>query len=95
MDGPSHRLFNVAAQAVRIFSGVQQDDRFDRDPLIATRPRLPAERTQRQIVAHVLERVFRGSAQKLVMQALSSRNVSREELSEIRALLDKMERGDP
>ena len=59
------------------------------------RPQVPADKTQRQLVADLTERVFRGSAQKLVMQALSSRNVSRAELCEIRALLDKMERGTP
>ncbi|MGA2615979.1 MAG: BlaI/MecI/CopY family transcriptional regulator [Thermoguttaceae bacterium] len=56
------------------------------------RPRVPADKTQRQLVADLMERVFRGSAQQLVMQALSSKNVSREELSEIRALLDDLER---
>jgi predicted transcriptional regulator len=59
------------------------------------RPQASADKTQRQLVADLTERVFRGSAQKLVMQALSSKNVSRAELSEIRALLDKMERGTP
>jgi predicted transcriptional regulator len=56
------------------------------------RPRVPADKTQRQLVADLMDRVFRGSAQQLVMQALSSKNVSREELSEIRALLDDLER---
>ncbi len=49
------------------------------------RPQVPADKTQRQLVADLTERVFRGSAQKLVMQALSSKNVSRAELCEIRA----------
>ncbi len=49
-------------------------------------------RTQRQIVGQVLEQVFEGSAQQLVMQALSSRKSSPAELAEIRQLLDKLER---
>lgn len=48
----------------------------------------PQEQTQRQIVADLLERVFDGSAAKLVMQALAAANTSREELAEIRKLLD-------
>ena len=59
------------------------------------RPRVPADKTQRQLVTDLMDRVFRGSAQKLVMQALNSKNVSREELSEIRSLLDEIERGNP
>jgi BlaI family penicillinase repressor len=49
------------------------------------------EQTQRQVLGHLLERVFSGSAHKLVMQALSSKKASREELAEIRKLLDEME----
>ena len=49
------------------------------------------QRTQRQIVADVVERAFGGSPAKLVMQALSGRKASTEELNEIRELLDKLE----
>jgi predicted transcriptional regulator len=56
------------------------------------RPRVPTDKTQRQLVADLMDRVFRGSAQQLVMQALNSKNVSPEELSEIRTLLDDLER---
>jgi predicted transcriptional regulator len=51
----------------------------------------PAEETQRQLVGDLLERAFRGSAQQLVLQALSSKKASRAELAEIRKLLDQME----
>ncbi len=56
------------------------------------RPRVPAEKTQRQLVADLLERAFEGSARQLVMQALSSSKVTPQELAEIRALLDELER---
>jgi predicted transcriptional regulator len=51
------------------------------------------EQTQRQVVGHVLDRVFAGSAPRLVMQALAGRKATREELAEIRRLLDEMEGG--
>jgi predicted transcriptional regulator len=54
---------------------------------------LTKEQTQRQVVGHVLERAFGGSAPKLVMQALAGRKATREELAEIRRLLDEMEGG--
>lgn len=49
------------------------------------------QKMQRQIVADLVERAFGGSAANLVMQALSGRKTSAEELNEIRELLDKLE----
>ncbi len=49
------------------------------------------EVTQRQLVGHLLERAFSGSAQKLVLQALSAKKATPEELADIRRLLDEME----
>jgi predicted transcriptional regulator len=51
------------------------------------------EQTQRQVLGHLLERLFAGSAPKLVMQALAVKKASRAELAEIRKLLDDMEGG--
>ena len=45
--------------------------------------------TQRQLVKDLLDRVFDGSATKLVMQALATKKTSRKELEEIRKLLDE------
>jgi predicted transcriptional regulator len=53
----------------------------------------PESATQRQLVRHLLDRAFEGSAAKLVMQALSVKRASPEELAEIRRLLNDFERG--
>jgi len=45
------------------------------------------DQTQKQILTDLLDRVFAGSAAKLVMQALATRRASPEELREIRRLL--------
>ena len=45
--------------------------------------------TQQQLVRDLLDRVFDGSAAKLVMQALATKKTSRKELEEIRKLLDQ------
>ena len=45
------------------------------------------DETQRQIVGELLDRVFDGSAAKLVLQALEARTASPEEIEEIRKLL--------
>ena len=55
--------------------------------------RLPQEQAQRTLVADLLDRAFAGSMSRLVMQALSSRKATPEELSEIRKILKDYERG--
>jgi len=47
------------------------------------------EVTQRQLVADLLDRVFDGSAEKLVLQALAARKSSPAELAQVRKLLAK------
>ncbi|NLE59105.1 MAG: BlaI/MecI/CopY family transcriptional regulator [Planctomycetes bacterium] len=49
------------------------------------------DKTQRQLVGDLLDRAFGGSARKLVMQALSAKKASPDEIAEIRRLLDEME----
>ena len=55
------------------------------------KPAVTAETTEEQIVGDLLEKVFAGSAEKLVMRALTAKGVTAEELKKIRHLLDKME----
>ncbi|GMU20053.1 MAG: transcriptional regulator [Phycisphaerae bacterium] len=50
------------------------------------------DQTQRQLVRDLLDRAFSGSARKLILQALSVKKASPEELAEIRSLLDQLER---
>jgi BlaI family penicillinase repressor len=52
----------------------------------------PAEKTKRQLALDVLQRVFDGSASELMMHALAGRKASREEIEEMRQLLDEQER---
>ena len=55
---------------------------------------LAREQTQQQLLGELIERAFEGSATKLVMQALSAKQTSAEELSSIREMLDEFERGE-
>lgn len=52
---------------------------------------VPREITQRQLVGDLLQRAFGGSAKNLVLQALSAKRASSEELAEIRRLLEELE----
>lgn len=55
------------------------------------KPAVSAESTEKQIVGDVLDKVFSGSAERMVMRAITSKRMSAEELKNIRRLLDKME----
>ena len=57
------------------------------------RARFSEDQTQRQLLGDLLDRAFAGSTSRLVVQALSSRKASAEELAAIRKLLDEWERG--
>lgn len=52
----------------------------------------PAEQTKRQFAGDMLQRVFEGSASQLMMHALAGRRASREEIEEMRRMLDEYER---
>lgn len=49
--------------------------------------------TQRTMLDDLLDKAFGGSSLNLVMQALATRKASREELAEIRKMLDQAEGG--
>jgi len=51
------------------------------------RPAISEERTQNQLVGDLLDRAFAGSAEKLVMRALSAKKVSAKELGKIKKML--------
>lgn len=52
----------------------------------------PAEKTKRQLALDVLQRVFDDSASQLMMHALADRKASKEEVEELRRLLNDYER---
>ena len=67
---------------------VRRDEKERAHVYEASRPR---EWTQRQLAGDLLQRAFAGSAKSLMMGALSSRKASKQELAELRALLDEYE----
>jgi BlaI family transcriptional regulator, penicillinase repressor len=52
----------------------------------------PAEKTKRELALDVMQRVFDGSASELMMHALAGRKASKEEIDEMRRLLNEHER---
>src|SRR5215468_10589617 len=53
----------------------------------------PRAETERGLVGDLVDRAFGGSAERLVLSALSGKTSSPEELARIRKLLDELERG--
>jgi BlaI family transcriptional regulator, penicillinase repressor len=54
------------------------------------KPAISEENTQKQLVGSLLERAFAGSAEKLVMRAISAKKISAEELARIKKLLNEV-----
>ena len=55
------------------------------------RPAMTQEEAQTRMVDDLIQRAFSGAAEQLVLRAISSHHVSREDLAEIRKLLNQME----
>ena len=53
----------------------------------------PREWTQQRLAGDLLQRAFGGSAKNLLMGALSARKASKQELAELRNILDEYEKG--
>jgi len=53
----------------------------------------PREWTQQRLAGDLLQRAFGGSAKNLLMGALSSRKASKQELAELRKILNDYEKG--
>ncbi|ANB16970.1 BlaI/MecI/CopY family transcriptional regulator [Dokdonella koreensis] len=68
-------------------------DRDDSQRAHVYRAAVDKQRTQKRFLSDIVQRVFDGSSSQLVLQALGGKpRATREELDEIRALLDQMER---
>ena len=57
--------------------------------------RVARDITQRQLISDLMDRAFGGSASALVLQALNAHPASKEELAEIRKLIDEYRKSSP
>ena len=55
------------------------------------RPAIQAAPTEKKLISELVEKAFDGSAAKLAMRALSTGRPSRQELAEVRELLERLE----
>ena len=85
-DRPS--AYTTALKMLQIMTekGLVRRDVTDRTHVYQAK--LSEEQTQRQLVRDLVDRAFGGSSSKLVLQALSAKRATPEELTEIRRLLE-------
>lgn len=69
--------------------GLLERDEADRAHVY--RPAVPKEAMQTSLVDDLLEKAFGGSASQLVQRALQTKRMSRDEIAEIRRLIDSAE----
>jgi predicted transcriptional regulator len=84
--------YTTALKLLQIMMEKGLVERDGRERTHIYRAAMPAEATQRQLVRDLLDRAFGGSAQQLVLQALSANRASKAELVEIRQLLSELEK---
>ena len=85
--------YTTVLKMLQIMAGKGLVERDEQQRAHVYRAALKEEETQQQIAGDLLNRVFEGSALKLVMHALASKRASNEELAEIRRVLSEHERG--
>ena len=86
---PEPFAYTTVLRFLQIMTEKQLVAREDSDRTHVFAPRVPAARTQRQMVGDLMDRAFGGSVRDLVLHALGARKVSPAEFREIRKLLDK------
>ncbi|MDQ2971424.1 MAG: BlaI/MecI/CopY family transcriptional regulator [Rhodanobacteraceae bacterium] len=84
--------YTTALKLLQIMHGKGLVERDDSQRAHVFRAAVSKERTQKRFLADLVQRVFEGSPSQLVLHALGSQRTSREELREIRALLNRLDR---
>ena len=84
---PTGYTTTLKLMQIMLGKGLLRRDESQRPQVYA--PAASKDRTQRQLVRDLLERVFDGSAGQFALQVLSTKRASPEELAAIRRLLDE------
>jgi predicted transcriptional regulator len=85
--------YTTVLKLLQIMTGKGLVHRDEKDRAHIYHSSRPREWTQRQLAGDLLQRAFNGSAKSLVLGALAARKTSKQELAEIRELLDQYDAG--
>ena len=86
--------YTTALKMLQIMTEKGLVRRDERERTHVYHARLTEDQTQRHMVRVLLDRAFGGSAAKMVMQALSAKRASAEEMTEIRKMINQREAQD-
>lgn len=87
--------YTTALKLLQVMHAKGLVERDDSQRAHVYRAAVSKERTQKRFLLDMVQRVFDGSSSQLVLHALGSQRTSREELREIRNLLNKLDKGAP
>jgi len=83
--------YTTALKLLQVMHGKGLVERDDAERAHVYSPVLTQEKAQKRFLNDIVQRVFRGSTSQLVLQALGQNpKASKEELKEIRAVLNKL-----
>jgi BlaI family penicillinase repressor len=88
---PSQYTTTLKLMQIMAEKGLLERDEAERSHVY--HPVIKREEVQQQMAAHLMDRVFGGSARSLLMGALGARRASKKELAELRQMLDEYEKG--
>ncbi len=91
LPGEPHRGYTTVLKLLQIMADKGLVKRDESQRAHVYRVDVSLEQAQTKMLAHLMNKAFNNSMSSLVMRALSTRPASKEELSEIRKLLDQME----
>jgi predicted transcriptional regulator len=84
--------YTTALKLLQVMHAKGLVERDDSQRAHVYRAAVSKERTQKRFLLDMVQRVFDGSSSQLVLHALGSQRTSREELREIRNLLNKLDK---
>ena len=87
--------YTTALKLLQVMHGKGLVSRDETQRAHVYRATVSKERTQKRFLRDLVQRVFDGSSSQLVLHALGSQRASREELREIRSLLNKLDKDVP
>jgi len=83
--------YTTTLKLMQIMAGKELVERDESQRAHVYRPALSKSRTAGKMTGELLDRLFGGSAERLMMHLLGSRKVSRKEIARIRKMLDEVE----
>ena len=95
LDGSKPTGYTTVLKTMQIMADKGLVDRDDTVRPQIYRPRCSEDRTQKQLLTDLIQRVYGGSVKALVLHAVGTQKPSAEDLEKIRKLLERFEGDKP